>query len=623
MNLARAWAALAAALLSGCANLTATSPAPAPPPPAEAFTLVTPQEYEQQSPTLGVQIAIEAPAELKALLEKHLDLVRLGRMARDDVDDAEWSRLIDAAPVQVRDLLQTEGYFSPQVSLGRAPGRSQGQADVVNLRVVPGVRAEVSRLTIETQGELETGAAAGDAHARATLEQFRKAWELPVGAPFRNPAWGEAKADALARLRSAGYATASWVGTGAEVDVARNEVRLFVVVDSGPLFRFGSLQIEGLAAHDAQTVGYLALSRRGAPVTETMLLDFQERLAKSGLFEAVTVTLDPDPAQAADARIVARLREAPLQTYTWGLGVSANTGPRASVEHLYRRVFGFAAQSRVKIEVGQKRQAWDAEISAHPGEKLFRNLIGGAVERLVSDTDVVLSQRARLGRAQDAPRVERLFFAEAERSLRVTDAGDRNNAFAFSLNFHGGWRDLDSVVLPTDGETLAIQLGVGRSHGTEAEPGYFSRAYGRLTVYRPLGRTWYGQARLELGNVFLGSNMVVTESQKWRAGGDDSVRGYSYRSLGPQVDGAVGSGTALFTVSAELARPVSATMPSLWGAVFADVGNAANSFGQLRPALGTGVGLRWRSPVGPLRLDWAYGSEVHKSRLHFSVGIAF
>jgi translocation and assembly module TamA len=45
--------------------------------------------------------------------------------------------------------------------------------------------------------------------------------------------------------------------------------------------------------------------------------------------------------------------------------------------------------------------------------------------------------------------------------------------------------------------------------------------------------------------------------------------------------------------------------------------------GAIKPAVGAGVGVRWRSPVGPLRLDWAYGREVHKSRLHFSVGIAF
>ena len=605
--------ALLAALAGGCASLPGT----------EADRPATAAAAARHGPA-AVQVEIQAPTDLKTRLERFLDLVRLGRVvSREDVDDTEWSRLIDATPAQVRSLLQTEGYFTPEIRLERVPATTAGQPDLVRLIVEPGPRVRVGRVTIEAEGELESGAGRGDAHALATLEQIRKAWALPSGSEFRNAGWGDAKDAVLARLRAAGYATAVFSGTGAEVDVARQEVRIFVVVDSGPLFRFGKLRIEGLATHDEHTVGYLVGARRGAPVTESLLLDFQDRLQKSGLFDGVSVTLDVDPQHAAEAAVVARLQESPLQVYTFGLGFSANTRERASVEHLYRRVFGFAAQSRLKIELGRLRQAWDGEISSHPGEGLYRNLVGGAVERLVSDTDEVLSQRLRIGRAQDTTRLERLFFAELERSLRRTTAGDRNSAIAGSLNFHGGWRDLDSIVLPSDGQTLSVQLGIGRSRGTDADSGTFGRAYGRLTVYRPLGRTWYGQARLELGRVFLGTRMVVPESQKWRAGGDDSVRGYAYRTLGPLVDGAVGSGSLLATGSLELARPVSAQMPSVWGALFVDAGNAADSFGQLKPEVGYGVGVRWRSPVGPLRLDLARAQKTGKARLHFSVGIAF
>ena len=346
---ARWWMLMAlclAAILSGCASTrtdtraapaaaaAATTTAPAPTPAAEVFSLVTPQEFEQQSPTLGVQIEIIAPEELKALLERHLDVVRLGRISRDDVDDTEWARLIDASPAQVRELLQTEGYFAPQVSVSRAPGRASGQPDQVRLIVEPGARARISRVTLEAEGEVERAASAGDASASATLARWRSAWDLPVGSDFRNPAWSSAKSAALARLRAVGYALATWTGTAADVNAERNEVRLFLVADTGPLFRLGRLEIEGLVAQDAATVRNLAFTRRGAPVTEAMLLDFQERLQKSGLFETVSVTLDPDPAQAADAAVLVRLREAPLQVYTFGLGVSANTGPRASVEHV-------------------------------------------------------------------------------------------------------------------------------------------------------------------------------------------------------------------------------------------------------------------------------------------------
>jgi translocation and assembly module TamA len=625
---ARAWAPLLALALlaAGCAGTPKSdtlTAAAARTEAADTFSLVSESEFEQQSPTLGVRLEVDAPGPLKALLERHLDLVRLGSLGGDDIDDTEWARLIDASPTQVRDLLQTEGYFAPVVRIERTPGRGNNERDLVRLSVDPGPRARISRVTIEAEGELERAATAGDGYGEATLAALRKEWELPVGAEFRNAGWSDAKAAALSRLRSAGYASAVWAGTGAAVDAAKNEVRLFLVVDSGPLYRLGPLQIEGLVAQDAETVRNLAYTRGGVPVTESLLLDFQERLQKSGLFETVAVTLEPDPTQAAAAPVTVRVRETPLQSYTFGVGVSANTGPRFSVEQQLRRPFGLPVSSSLKIEIGQKRQAWDGELSTRADERLYRNLLGAAVERLSSDSDVVLSQRVRLGRTQDTQRIERLGFVEWERSSRRTNAGERADAVAVSLNFHGGWRDLDSVVLPTTGETLSAQLGIGRSHGTDAKTGTFGRTYGRLTVYRPLGRTLYGQARLEVGRVFLEPGMVVPESLRWRAGGDESVRGYSYRELGPVVDGAVGSGETILTGSLELARPITAAMPSLWGAIFVDGGNAATSFGQLEPVYGYGFGVRWRSPVGPLRIDLAWAQNASTPRLHFSIGIAF
>jgi translocation and assembly module TamA len=79
----------------------------------------------------------------------------------------------------------------------------------------------------------------------------------------------------------------------------------------------------------------------------------------------------------------------------------------------------------------------------------------------------------------------------------------------------------------------------------------------------------------------------------------------------------------LLTGSAEIARPISANYPAFWWAAFLDAGSAADRWADLSLAAGYGVGLRWRSPVGPLRLDVAYGEQVRALRLHLSVGIAF
>ena len=82
-------------------------------------------------------------------------------------------------------------------------------------------------------------------------------------------------------------------------------------------------------------------------------------------------------------------------------------------------------------------------------------------------------------------------------------------------------------------------------------------------------------------------------------------------------------GNSLVTTSVEVAHPIMASLPSVWWATFVDAGRAAPRFNDLKMALGYGVGVRWRSPVGPLRADWSWGQEVHRGRIDLSVGIAF
>ena len=573
----------------------------------------------------AVQVDIQAPPELKTLLEKNLDVTRLGGMVRGDaVSETEWLRLMDAAPLQVQELLQTEGFFSPVVKVTRGPPTADAAGVApqrLRIDVTPGVRTVVGRVTIEFEGDLQRHADAGDANAAKLVAELRRAWALPTGTAFRNTAWRDAKVALLARLRAAGYAIANWGGTGAEVDPPTQQARIFLVADSGPQFLVGDIDIEGLEVQEAVTVRNLAAFKPGTPLTETLLLDYQDRLQKSGLFDSVTVTHDTDPAHAASAHVQVHVHEQTLQVYTFGVGYSANSGPRTTIEHVHRRLFGQPLRSRTYVELARLKRTLSFELSTHPFEGLNRNIAGVTIERLQTSTDTVLSERIRAGRARDTVQAERLIFAEVERSVRST-ALLRNETFAVSGNVHLTLRDLDNVVLPTSGYTLALQGGLGRSRGTDAPQDFYARAYGRLTSYVPLGSAWYGQARIELGQVFRKGPMAVPDSQLFRAGGDDSVRGYAFRDLGPIVDGAVSGGASLFTSSVELARPISASMPSLWGAVFFDVGRAATSFRDLKPATGYGLGVRWRSPVGPLRADWAWAPELHRGRLHFSIGIA-
>lgn len=643
-------AALALAALSGCASLLPgpgaapstgsiaahSAPVPASLPPRVNGSASGPATAALPAISLDIDLAPGTPAAVGALLRKHLDLARLVDLSRGErFSEAELERLIGAAPSQAAGLLATEGYFSPKIGVQRLArdDTRPGTGSVpfrLRMEVDPGPRARVAAVDLEVEGPLQLAVAAGDPSARQTVAGLRSRWPLPAGAEFRNDAWNEAKTEVLVSLRAAGYANARWQQTRADVDAARASVRLTLRADAGPLFRTGDLQIDGLRLHSAQTVRNLAGFAPGTAATESLLLDFQDRLVKSGLFERATVTLDSadtaaaaaDPSRAASIGIRVEVAESSRQELTLGAGVSANTGARVSAEHVDRRAFGQAATLRNQVEWARTRQAWDGEISTHPGPSMARWLAGGSVERVEARSDQVLSQRVRAGRAQDSARIDRLTFLQLDRSVRRT-ASDRSSSVATTANQHWTWRQLDNPVLPTDGTTVALQGGLGQAWDNTGTRGAFGRAWSRIQWFRPVGRTWYAQARLEAGQVIAPGSLEVPDVLLFRAGGDDSVRGYAYRSLGPVVGSAVGSGKALATASVEVARPISKESPQFWGAAFIDAGRAANTFSELKPAVGVGVGVRWRSPVGPLRLDIARGRETGENRLHFSLGIAF
>jgi translocation and assembly module TamA len=631
---------------AGVSPTTTSSSAPT---PSAASALPSAANNPGRAP---LRLLVEAPDGLETLLRTHLDLGRLARdTAADALSDAELLRIQAATPSQARALLETEGYFDPKVTVARvSPNDPKDNQDAsqptVRVTVVPGPRAVVQTVKLDVQGELERAQAEGSRQekqaAQTLITSLRDTWPLPEGAAFRGARWSDGKAAILARLRAEGFAAASWSGTAADVDAAANTVRLTLILDTGPRYRMGQVRIEGLNRQEEASVRNLMALKPGQPATEAALLDDQERLLRSGLYDRVSVTLDTDNADPAGTPVIVRVQEAQLQQGTVGVGISANTGPRIALEHTHRRVFGERATSRNKLELGRLRQAWDGELSSHAQPDLYRNLVGGAFERLVAndDSDTVRSARLRLGRTRETSRQEHLTFFQLERADRTT----RNTAGTFgegitalSINHHAVWRNVDNVLLPTQGASLSLQSGLGYARGdrnntvannqdpnnTSDTAGPYGRLLARINLWQPLGAQWYGLARVELGQVFVRNNLAVPQTQLFRAGGDDSVRGYAYRSLGPLTNGTVGGGRVLATGSVEVARPVSERLPTVWWAVFADAGQAATAWGDLKPVWGAGVGVRWRSPVGPLSVDWAWGDATKRSRLHLSVGVVF
>jgi len=611
---------LATALLGGCANLPffghrgddANDAATGPAEPQAAL-------YE---------LEVHAPAPLKTLLLDYLDLSRFQNApASAAITPVELERLAAAAPAQARSLLETEGYFDASVTIARSPG-ANGLAHLT-IDVVPGPRVIVRSVAIDSTAPLAPRTPTRDEPWRDRLDKLRALWSLPAGEPFRQPAWSSAKNAALGALRGDGYPRAEWQSTHARIDAVAQSAALSVTVEPGPLYRLGPVRIEGTHRYDEAAIRRVAGFSPGTEYSEKRLLDYQDRILKLGLYEGASVELDASgPPESAP--VIVRVKELTRQQATVGVGYSANTGPRVSLEHYDRKVFGQPWIAHSTLTFGPDLKSLGSELTSYPNEDLWRRLASVNVEQLRAADETRYSWSVRAGRSQETTDYSRLYYLEAAHA-RLQSAPLTTGSNALSLNDNWLRRDLDNVLVPTSGTALALQGGVGYGKGTlersdrigvEHSRAPFLRTYARLNAYRPWGG-WYTNARLEAGEVFVASPIAVPDPILFRAGGDNSVRGYGYRTLGPTINGAVVGGRVLFTGSVEAEHPLLDRLPALLGAVFVDAGNAADRWTTLHPVLGYGVGVHYRSPVGPLRLDVAYGQAVHQLRLHLSVGVAF
>ena len=182
-------------------------------------------------------------------------------------------------------------------------------------------------------------------------------------------------------------------------------------------------------------------------------------------------------------------------------------------------------------------------------------------------------------------------------------------------------RAVDEIINPRSGNVIELEGTVGIS-GTQLSE-TFIRGYGRIAQYFPVGSRDVLILRSELGAVEADTTNIVPKNFLFRTGGSTTVRGYDYESLGVSSGGAIVGGRALALVSVEYVHWLE-RWGGNWGiAGFVDVGDAADTFRDLRPAVGIGAGVRWRTIAGPLAVDLAYGEREKQFRLQFSVAIAF
>ncbi len=557
----------------------------------------------------ALTVDISAPADIQAILQQHLETSRAARLG-ESYDAEEIARLQRQSEQTARDLLATEGYFSPRVESAVEWVGNDWRVDYL---IEPGARTLVRSVKLDFEGALKTRA-----DEAALRQRVISSVPLKAGMPFRQADWNTAKLAPLQPLLSGAYPTARVSASEARVDPATQSADLTMTVDSGPAFYYGVPVISGTERYPEEIARHLSPVRPGQPYRQQDMFDYQAALEASGYFAQATVSIDPDPARAAAVPIRVDVVERPEKRFSVGVGVSTDTGARVQASWLHRDVLDRGLRLKLDARLETARQTGAAELAWPRNASGYENSLGVQLKRedikgQETRSTVLAAKRSRT-RGQIETTLSLQYQTEEQIISNVVDASNQ----ALTANYAWTQRAVGRAFYPRRGYVLTLQGG-GAVEKLLSDTS-FARLYGRHTQYFPVGRNGRLVLRGELGGVLADTRDGIPTDFLFRAGGDNSVRGYAYQSLGRTLNGGVVSVRHLATASVEY----NYFFDREWGvALFVDGGDAADSLADLSPVYGYGVGARYSSPVGPVNLDLAYGEATDEFRLHFSLGVSF
>lgn len=552
-----------------------------------------------------------APEVVRELLAQHFVLPE--KLLTNEIEQAAFMR---RAQREIPELLATEGFFSGKVALGTI-----SQAGVLQLEVIVGSRTLVTAVNVEFRGDLSLP----EAQRNARVQQLRDSWMLQPGMALRAVSWDEAKADLLAQVASRDYATARLVESAAQVDRAQASAQLHIVVDSGPRHLFGELRVSGLERYEESLVSRYATFKPGQAYRRDLLLAFQAQLQNLPQFSSVVVSLDTTSdstrADAGETAVTVPIKvqiiEAQSRKLSLGIGYSTNNGVRNEVNYQSYNFLNQAWRLDSSVVLEQNRQTMSAELNTPPNPLGYHLAWKASGEKTQIQGLDTLRDKFGVTRSRTVFGIETGIGLHWQQERRLPQGGIRETDQALVIDWLWNRRAVDNPLFPMKGSLTELRLGgAGKSLLSDQD---FVRGYSRYQIWVPLAEHDAISLRVEGGYTASRSRLGIPQEYLFRVGGTQTVRGFAFQSLGVAEGNAVVGGRVMATASAEYTHWFND-----WGvALFGDVGGAADVAPELQISQGYGLGARWRSPVGPLALDYARGKGQPDARLHFSIAVAF
>ena len=589
--------------------------------PAEAPDAPVASEADD-SPRYSVVFKGFAPLGLEDRLKELSTLWASRTTAADSL--AQIRRRIAEDTAMARRLLESEGYFSGQVTASTARAEAGGNSDfVVTLTVDPGPRYQF-------------GSIAFDAPARfqPLLEEISG---LRPGDPASISALLAAEARLAEELPRRGYPFLQVGERRVVVDHDTRSLSYRLPIAPGPKAVFGPIEVGGTPVLVPEHVRSLARFKPGDPYDQRKLDDFREAILATGLFSQADVepTLPAgtlSDAEEVTAPIRVTLEPARNRTIGFGLGYGTESGVRGEVSWQHRNLFGREERLTLLGRLGTQEQLARADIQRSNFHRRDLSLVAHlAAAHESPDAYDTRRVEASVGLQRETGLTWQkrwVYSAHLEAELaRIEDALGERTFLLLSLPVSVQFDGTDNLFDPTRGLRVAGYV----SPELSEQAGVFSyiRADASASYYLPLNKDadFILAARGHVGSIWGADRDRIAATRRFFAGGGGSLRGFGYQEVGPKdAAGQPLGGRSLIESSLELRWRFS---PSFGIVSFIDGGSvhteAAPSFDDYR--WGAGLGFRYYTSFAPIRVDLATPLDRRRGEsrflLYVSIGQSF
>ena len=516
------------------------------------------------------------------------------------------TRFIESAEEKLQEGAEAMGYYAARFKVTSA---QQGKCLALNVSVQPGEPVKVTKVQVRLTGE------------GRDLLAFREITATPPyqqGDVFVHQKYEDFKANLNRTANNLGFFDAEYLEREIRVDPDTREAQVSLHFDTGKRYRVGKVKVEQDILAEKYLNRYLRV-REGDDYNAEKLLKQQRILEGSGYYKEVQVSGAYQKAENGEVPVSITTQRRKRYTYTGQAGYGTDTGFRVEggmeahwVNDKGHKLStkGVLAQNEQSVEGTYKVPLWQPEHE-------YTSLSGGWQHTNTNDIEsTALKVGVDYNRRSDDDWQQTVFINYLDETTQVKNAAETRSQLAL-----GGVRakktKTDDLLFPTKGWQLAAQV-QGAKKGLLSDQ---SIVQGKVNA-KYLHTLEHGDKLIlqgAAGTTLADDLEEMPKSLRFFAGGQNSVRGYDFESLGEtNTAGDVIGGKHLLTTSVEYERPVQ----DKWSAAaFVDTGNAFNDAAELSMKTGAGFGVRYKSPLGPIRADIASPTDdpgdVH---FYFSLG---